>query len=272
MKFTEFVKAVRSAGMKAMLFRGFYTSKIMNLEQLGKLAELLGNNARVGGITIGMDNRFIGADIKGEIMVDGYEYQERQLIQKYLPNDEPVIELGASIGVAACMVNRRLTSPDQHVVVEANPDLMSILKKNRDMNHCQFQIIEAAIGYDSAYITFFSNEGSLTGSIYRGGGKLMRVPARTLQSIAEGAGFSHFNLICDIEGSEIDVIDHELTFISEHVGLILVETHHFTPFGEEGMRTAIEKLQKSGFEIIDKIHNNFCLQNRGPLLPKGTSI
>jgi FkbM family methyltransferase len=261
MRITEFVKAMRSVGMKAMLFRGLYASKIMNLEQLGKLAELLGNSARLDGITISMDSQFIGAAIKGEIMVDWYEYQERQLIQRYFPNNEPVIELGASIGVVACMVNRRLTLPNHHVVVEANPDLVHVLKKNRDMNQCQFHIIEAAIGYGSAYITFFSNEGSLAGSIYQGGGKPMTVPTRTLQSIAEGEGFSHFNLICDVEGSEIDIINHELTFISEHVGLMLLETHHLTPYGEEGMRTVIENLQKSGFEIIDNIHNNYCLQN-----------
>ena len=262
MKFMNFLKAIRSIGMKAILFRWLYISKLMNLKQLGKLAEQLGNNARLDDAVISMDNQLIGVDIKGEIMVGWYEYQERQLIQKYLPNDEPIIELGASIGTVACIVNRRLTSRDRHVVVEANPDLMPILKKNRDMNRCQFKVIEAAIGYGSTYITFFSNEGSLTGSIYQGGGKFIEIPAITLQSIAANVGFNHFNLICDIEGSEIGLIDHELTFISEHVGLILMETHYLTPYGEDGMRSVIENLQKSGFEVIDRIHNNYFLRNR----------
>ncbi len=261
MRVKDSVKPVPFNGIQAMLFRVLYNLKIMNLEQLGKLAELLGNTAHLNDIIINMDNSLIGAVTKGEIMLDLYEVQERQLIQRYLPNDAPVIELGASIGVVACIVNRGLTSPSRHIVVEANPDLIPTLKKNRDMNHCQFDITEAAIGYSNAWITFFTNEGSVTGSIYRGGGRAVKVPTKTLQSIAESAGFSYFNLISDIEGSEIDIINNEIAFIREHVGWILMETHDPIPYGEEGRMLSIEKLQRSGFEILDKIEHNYCFKN-----------
>jgi FkbM family methyltransferase len=248
--------------VKAMLFRGLYNLKIMILEQLGQLAERLGNKARLDGITIRMDNPLIRMDIKGEIMLGWYEFLERQLIQKYLPKDEPVIELGASIGVVACEVNRTLALPHQHVVVEANCDLIPTLEKNRDMNHCQFDIMEGAIGYGSAYILFFSNEGSLTGSVYRGSGKTMKVQALTLQSIAEKAQFSYFNLICDIEGSELDLVDHEIDYLYDHVGWILMEVHHFAPGGKREMNEAIKKLQNKGFDIVRNFYIYYCLRNR----------
>src|SRR5579863_4607697 len=132
MKFTEVVKAVRADGMKAVLLRGLYMSQLINIEQLGKLAERFGDIARSDGLTISMDNPLLPARFKGTILLGWYENDERGMIQRNLPNDEPVIELGASIGVVACAANRRLLSPDQHVVVEASPELIPTLKKNRD--------------------------------------------------------------------------------------------------------------------------------------------
>jgi len=265
MKFTEVVKAVRADGMKAVLLRGLYMSQLINIEQLGKLAERFGDIARSDGLIISMDNPLLPVRFKGTILLGWYENYEREMIQKNLPDDEPVIELGASIGVVACIANRRLRSPERHVVVEASPELIPTLKKNRDLNGCQFAIIEAAIAYGSDSITFFPNGESLAGSIYPGGGQKMEVPAKTLQAVAASANFQHFNLICDIEGSEIEVIDHEIDFIREHVGLILIETHYFTPYGEEGVNALLEKLAANDFEIIDSKGKHYCFRNRNSL-------
>src|SRR6202035_505142 len=203
--------------MTSMLLRGLFNAKILDYDQVGSWAERFGNRARVDGLSFHLDNRLLLGYFKGTIVANAYEEDERKVISKHLTGDEPVIELGASIGVVACMVNRSLKSPDQHVVVEANPELIPTLKKNRDTNGCQFAIVEAAIGYGSDSITFFTNGVSLLGSIYNGGGKKLEVRTRTLQSIAENAGFRHFTLICDIEGSEIGMLEHEIDFIREHV-------------------------------------------------------
>jgi len=127
------------------------------------------------------------------------------MIQKNLPDDEPVIELGASIGVVSCTVNRRLAAPAQHVVVEANPELIPTLKKNRDMNRCQFAIVEAAIGYGNDSIPFFSNGMSLAGSIY-GKGQTMEVPAKTLQAIAEDEARKQIALLKDKNATNAAVV------------------------------------------------------------------
>jgi FkbM family methyltransferase len=262
MKLAELVKAVRANGMKVMFLRWLYNPDIVEEDFIGALAFQFGNTARLDGITIHMDNKLMSLITKGELILGKYEAHERQLIQKYLPLDEPVIELGGSIGVVACTINRRLVAPVQHIVVEANPDLIPTLKKNRDINGCQFEIIEAAIGYGSPSITFFTDEDSLTGSIYHTKGRAIEVPVQTLQSIAEKAKFRHFNLISDIEGSEIGLIDHEMDFIREHVGIILMELHGFiASYGSEGVQLTIETLKENGFEMIDTIGSNYCFRN-----------
>jgi FkbM family methyltransferase len=262
MKFTEAVKAVRADGLKAVLLRGLYRSQLITIEQLSILVERYGNVARSNGLTISLDNPLLPTRFKGTILLGWYESDEREMIQKNLPNDEPVIELGASIGVVACITNRRLLSPDQHVVVEASMELIPILKKNRDLNGCQFAIVAAAIAYGSDSIAFYPNGESLAGSIYTGNGQKIEVPAKTLQAIAEDANFPHFNLICDIEGSEIEMINHEIDYIREHVGLILMETHYFTPYDEEGVNTLLETLAANGFETLDSKGKHYCFRNR----------
>ena len=156
----------------------------------------------------------------------------------------------------------RLKVPDKHVVVEANPALVPTLQKNRDINGCQFAIIEAAIGYGSDTVTFFSNGLSLVGSIYLGGGEKWEVRTRTLQSIAEEAGFDRFTLICDIEGSEIGMLENEMAFIREHVGLLLMETHVDTPYEEAGVQLVLNKLAANGFEMRDNEGTNYCFHNK----------
>ena len=256
--------AIRMDGITTMLLRGLFNVKMLSYDEAGRWAERFGNKARVEGVTIDLDNRLLPLFFKGSIVANKYEIYERQIIQKNLPAHEPVIELGASIGVVSCTVNRRLVSPDQHVVVEANPELIPTLKKNRDMNRCQFAIVEAAIGYGNDSIPFFSNGMSLAGSIY-GEGQPMEVAAKTLQSIAEDAGFRHFTLISDIEGSEIGLLEHEMDFIREHVGLILMETHDETPYGDDGVTLVLEKLAANGFEMIESIRSNYCFRNRNSL-------
>jgi FkbM family methyltransferase len=252
---------IRTDGITTLLLRGLIKARMINYEDTAKWAERFGDRARVDGVTIQLDNRLLLPYFKGMIIAGIYEKGERQIIQKYLPVDEPVIELGASIGVVSCVVNRKLTSPDQHVVVEASPDLIPTLKKNRDTNGCQFTIIEAAIAYGSDSVTFFSNGLSLVGSLY-GKGRNMEVPTRTLQSIAEGAGFHHFTLICDIEGSEIGLLEHEMDFIREHTGLILMETHDETPYGDDGVTLVLDKLAANGFELVESIRTNHCFRNK----------
>ncbi len=264
MKFNDVVKAVavRNDRITSNLIRRLYNARVLNYDSAGRWAVRFGNRTRLNGISYDLDNPLLPEFFKGLIVVDLYEKDERQVIEEYLPVDEPVIELGASIGVVSCMVNRRLKAPDKHVVVEANPELIRTLTKNRDINGCQFAIIEAAIGYGSETVTFFSNGMSLVGSIYLGGGEKWEVRTRTLQSIAEEAQFDHFTLICDIEGSEIGMLENEMDFIREHVGTLLMETHEDTPYKEAGVTQVLETLAANGFKMAESIRTNHCFRNK----------
>lgn len=267
MKFAQRMRIARSDGIITALLQGL--SKYLTYKQIGILVERLGNTARVDGFTFDTNNPLISAASKGLIVVDGYETQSLQLFLQCFPRNEPLIELGGSLGVVSCRINRRLISPQLHVVVEANPALIPTLQKNRDKNQCQFEILEAALAYGSPTVTFFTNNESTGGSVYKGEGEgeAIQVPTKTLQTIAENARFQRFNLIVDIEGSEFDLIENELDFLRASVHLFLVEIHFFTFRGEEAVYALVEYLQKNGFELLDHIMNNYCFRNMALLKP-----
>ena len=79
--------------------------------------------------------------------LDYYEGAELTLLRDFLLVDLSIIELGGSLGVVACRVNRRLKYPAQHWVIEANPDLIPVLQKNRLLNQCSFSVLLAALAY-----------------------------------------------------------------------------------------------------------------------------
>jgi hypothetical protein len=50
--------------------------------------------------------------IRLELITNQYELPERHAVVRYLRRDLPVIELGGSMGVVACVTNKLLTDPD----------------------------------------------------------------------------------------------------------------------------------------------------------------
>ncbi|MCV0397599.1 MAG: hypothetical protein K5872_20515 [Rhizobiaceae bacterium] len=59
-----------------------------------------------------------------------YERDEAALILKHLPSDQPVIELGGSLGVVSKLAASRLAPGTPHLIVEANEDLLPACRAN----------------------------------------------------------------------------------------------------------------------------------------------
>ena len=99
-------------------------------------------------------------------LLDGrYELPERRAVKRHLKRDLPVIELGGSLGVVACITNKLLTDPTAHVVVEANPRAIPQLTLNKTSNHCAFEIVNCALAYGVDAVTFVLPSIGATNSI-----------------------------------------------------------------------------------------------------------
>jgi len=234
-------------------------------EWQGLLVEFAGNRSRLDGALIDLDNPHVSRGIKSRFFRGTYEQPERWLASRYLPGNLPVIEIGGCLGVMGCITNRKLKNPEKHLVVEANPHMIGSIEKNRELNLCRFKIVHAALAYGSDKVVFHLNELCVGGSVQRATGKSVEVATCTLQSLAAAAeGFDRFNLLCDVEGAEIDLIRHEPGFLSNHVEWLLVDMHDFI-VGREQVEWAHSVLRDGGFEEVDRFNNERCYRNRGLL-------
>jgi FkbM family methyltransferase len=192
---------------------------------------------------------------------ENYEVAERRLVPKYLDPELPVVELAGCIGVIACITNRMLKNPRLHVVVEANPFALPFLTETRDNNQCEFEIISEALAYGVPSITFRPTLDLLANSVQEKdeGKKFVTVSAITLRGLVTKRNFDSFNLICDIEGSEWDLVFNEGDVL-QMAAIIVLETHARL-IGEAKTAQLLAKLEDLGFRVVDQEDAVIVLRN-----------
>ncbi len=215
----------------------------------GRLVEFRGNVVHLNGCRFRLDSPLFTTAFKSRFILGRYERKERRVVRRWLNPSLPVIELGGSIGVVACITNKKLTHPEKHVVVEANPQLIPLLAANRDLNACSFRILNKALGYAEESMIFYAHERFSSGGTTRVTDRPISVSATTLAEIFADAKFEHANLICDIEGAEVELIAHELETISKKVFQFIVEVHP-SIVGEEAIHHLRIEIEAVGFRRI----------------------
>ncbi|HXT70268.1 MAG TPA: FkbM family methyltransferase [Vicinamibacterales bacterium] len=190
-----------------------------------------------------------------------YETPERYAVARFLNRSLPVVELGGSAGVVACMTNSLLVEPEAHVVVEANPGMAAILERNRIANGRAFTVVNCAVAYDGDSIEFPVADDYLASSLVAGSGKTARVPAATLASLMESRGFSVCNLVCDIEGAEMEMVRREGTLLQRKVAAIVIEVHPAF-VGVEAVAGLERDFDRLGFTIAWRGADVWYLKNR----------
>jgi FkbM family methyltransferase len=236
-------RLLRDGGVK-----GFYDYSRLRILVLAK-----GNKKQVRLDDCTFDLAGITNDsIRIELIANQYELPERQAVIRYLRRDLPVVELGASMGVVACMTNKLLKDPTAHVVVEANPLAIPQLELNRKLNGRRFQILNCAIAYGADSISFRPSSDMAASSITRDGEESpVTVQTISLGQLVHDRGFKRFNLVCDIEGLEYDLVCQEADVL-KNADTIIMETHA-RYIGEEKFAAMMTKLGELGFRTVEQI-------------------
>ena len=125
--------------------------------------------------------------------------------------------------VVACVTNKMLKRPTNHIVV-GEPGL-PLLEENRRRNDCRFVIEAVAIGYGTDTIEFTVQDKFLFGRLQSPGGRSVRVPTASLGGLIEKYGFETINLMCDIEGTEVPLVENEAEILRSRVKNLIMETH-----------------------------------------------
>lgn len=244
---------------------GRYGRKIRSFPRwcVGKYVELTGDQVSLRGLKFALDNPLVPTAQKAELYFGDYETTEIEFLNEFLDPALPTVEFGGSIGVVACLTNRKLERPEEHVVVEANPLLLPTLERNRALNDARFEILNMAVAYGAPTIEFHIT-GSFLGGSTRGpswGSRVHVAPTVSLATILRDRGFERINLIMDIEGAEVALVANELDVLKQRVKLMIAEIHpHLMPDGQ--IPKMLAALAEAGFRTAAATPGAVALINR----------
>lgn len=163
----------------------------------------------------------------GGMIPKAYEQQERRDVEKYLPRDAKVLEIGARFGVVSCTINAKLDDKTKHVAVEPDKRVWRALRKNRDANQCQFEILQGALS--SEPVTMITSAGRIgAGSIFRisGDPRCAHVSQGTIPVVSyddiKRKYFVPDTLVIDCEGAFVEFFQDFPDMIRD-AKLILIE-------------------------------------------------
>lgn len=141
-----------------------------------------------------------------------YERSEAALIERFVPRDLPVIELGGCLGLISGFVAARLRPEVDLVVVEANPSLFDSCRHNASLGgeRPRSRVVQAAIAYGGDTVQFGVSANVHVNRVGAEGKPGISVPAMTLAAVLSTISAPNgYTLICDIEGAEVELIAHE---------------------------------------------------------------
>jgi len=186
-----------------------------------------------------------------------WEKEEITLLSKYIFPDDNVLEIGACIGALSVVTNDKLSKTSKHTVVEANPNLIKTIEKNKKNNNCSFDVLNIMIDDPAKnngdfYVHNFILASSTIKKNHKNS-KLVKIEVKPLSDY-----FDHNFLILDIEGSEYQFIENfkkDLTIFKK----LLIEFHILhSPVTLR--RTAIENLKHVGFNLIESINDVYYFE------------
>tara|TARA_Y100000593_G_C4284060_1_gene324395 strand:- start:125 stop:832 length:708 start_codon:yes stop_codon:yes gene_type:complete len=158
------------------------------------------------GLTIKAQYGLLNRDLERRLEREVWEKEEISAIQ-HIPKESVVLELGGCIGITANLLNKHLSNPQNHVVVEPNPELTPTMLRVRDDNKSQFKMRNCLVGLSSGSETFSLHPNHIMGG--RLGGvanwKNIQVEKLTIQELEEIYDLKFDCLIMDVEGAEYDL-------------------------------------------------------------------
>jgi len=217
------------------------------------------------GVTVrlppGLDVAAANALIRGK-----YEQEEAALIEKHLPPDLPVIELGGSLGVVSALIRSRLEPSVQHVIVEANPRLLDICKANAmgEGKTGVAEVIHGAVHYDGPVARFGIAKEVHASAVGQGGSaEMVEVPAISLAELFRRLGSpDRFALVSDVEGAEYDLFLHEAQTLG-HVELAIVELHPRSYAGRGlGEAELLRNAAAAGLQVVERLSDVVLLRRK----------
>jgi FkbM family methyltransferase len=215
---------------------------------------------RFRGWRVETDAPTVTPRIVAQIFWGVYESAELRFVERHLRRDLDVVELGSSIGAVSSAIAQRQDPERRLLCVEANPDLVPVLRRNvaRNAPGHRVEVVHAAVAYGRESVPFASGPTSVSGRVASGDAADTReVPARSLSRLLAEHAIGDFALVSDVEGAEAAVIEHDARALAacRQIVIELHETRH------DGRRLTPDDLCRALVEV----HGFRLRHRRGPV-------
>lgn len=108
----------------------------------------------ISGVKLALDHPSLSPKMKFNLRLGHYEAHEQVLLRKCLRQTDRVLEIGAGIGFLSNLAARIV--PSQNITaVEANPDLIDLIKRNQKLNGVEFLVVNGVLGKGSDRRDFY---------------------------------------------------------------------------------------------------------------------
>lgn len=213
------------------------------------------NQAMVRENLIFLDPDYIDTNFIWSLILEPNDF-DRELVNavdNWLTPTNPVIEVGAGVGVLSTYINDRLAIPSQQVSVEPNPYLLPSLEKTKTYNLAGYTILPKAVAYGTQNVTMSVDSSIMKNRITEDSAfmETITVPATTIQEIATNENFAgNITLVMNIIGSEYDVVLNEAEFLKNNVSTIISAVYTSERNNPENFSKRLEYL---GFTEVSKV-------------------
>lgn len=181
------------------------------------------NKVEIDEVTIFLNGDSVSIFTKGSIARRTHEESECELIENHIEGDIDIVELGAGTGYLTSILDQSTTG---HVIgVEADPRLIEDLKRTKEYNNLDFDIIPKAYSSSKTEVEFPLKNNFKFGSLHTDSKNKVSVKAVDLKQIRNHLSDGPFGLVVDIEGAEADLIKNEFDVIEEDIEWIIIEFH-----------------------------------------------
>lgn len=181
------------------------------------------------GVTLDLGQSAIYDSMKHAILVGEYEKKEAAFIRKYCSTGLDIIEFGGCIGFISCYVDSLCKSNTNQIVVEPNPNAIEALNHHKVQNSSNFEVCEAAYAPESdSLVLNIPASGAWGASAVQRPETVDCINVETIdleQLLHQYELSKPLNLIIDIEGGEVEMINNELQIIEEWCEIMVIEFH-----------------------------------------------
>lgn len=173
------------------------------------------------GVKLDLRDEVVTPWMVDRIVHGNYERTESNYLREVLKPDDVVLEVGGGIGFMAAFA--KLCQPTATVVsYEANPGLMPVVERTKQINGLDFDARNAMLGAEAGSSEFHVTKAFWASSATHkyDGASTITVPVEAVGSVMSEQPFNV--VVMDIEGGEIDLLDAmDLTGVDR----LILETH-----------------------------------------------